>query len=217
VLGVNMKDPISVSGELAYSDIEIKEGEFLKEAYSRNPQMMLKLLGVDLNKWAIEYARAGWLPQVTANANYMYRTDNLNNMINPRHDLWSVGVTASIALFDGFATKAKVDEAKAKYAQAGLQKEDIMDQLVVDIRKACVGLQQAIALIIAEKDSIVEAEEVLRLAKVRYANGVGINLDIFDAEVSLAQVQQALAQGVYDFIMARAQLDRTMGIQYAEN
>ena len=41
-----------------------------------------------------------------------------------------------------------------------------------------------------------------------------MNLDVFDAEVALAQVQQSLAQGTYDYIMARAQLDRTTGRQY---
>ena len=215
-LGANMKDPVRVKGELAHTEIPIKEEEFLQEAYRNNPQMILKLLGVDLNKWAIELARAGWLPQVNASGNYMYRTDNLNDMVNPRHNLWSVGVTASIALFDGFATKAKVDEAKAKYTQAGLQKEDIMDQLVVDIKTACVNLKQAKAIIDAEKDSVGEAEEALRLSRVRYENGVGINLDIFDAEVSLAQIQQALAQGVYDYIMAKAQLDKTTGRQFSE-
>ena len=51
----------------------------------------------------------------------------------------------------------------------------------------------------------------MRLSEVRYTNGVGINLDVFDAQVALAQVEQALAQGRYDYIMAHAQLDKTMG------
>ena len=76
--------------------------------------MIMKLLGVDLNKWAIEFAKAGWLPQVTANANYNYRSNDIQYMVNPRFDNWSATVTASINIFDGFSTKAKVDEAKAK-------------------------------------------------------------------------------------------------------
>jgi outer membrane protein TolC len=213
-LGVNMKDPVRISGELEFEEIEIKEDDFLTEAYSHNPQMILKLLGVDLKKWSIELAKAGWLPQVNAYAGYTYESNNVDDMFNPRHNLWNVGVQASIAIFDGFATKALVDAAKARYAQAALQKENIRDQLVVDIRSACVDLKQAKAIIESQRSSIVEAEESLRLSKVRFENGVGINLDVFDAEVALAQVQQSLAQGTYDYIMARAQLDRTTGRQY---
>lgn len=211
LLSLNMKDPIRIEGELEHSLIDIKEDDFLQDAYKRNPQMILKLLGIDINKWAIEFARAGWLPQITANAGYNYRSDDVGDMLNPRHDNWKVGISASIALFDGFSTKAKVDEAKARYNEATLKKEDIVDQIAVDIKSACLDLIKAKAVIDSQKESIIDAKEYLRLSEVRFDNGVGINLDIFDAQVALAQVEQNLAQGIYDYIMARAQLDRTMG------
>ena len=211
LLSIDMRENIKADGKLNYTLIEIKEDGFLREAYRRNPQMILKLLGVSLNKWAIEFAKSGWLPQVSANASYAYSSNDLGDMINPRHDNWAVGVRASIALFDGFATKAKVDEAKARYNQANLQKEDTVEQIALDIKNACIDLRNAKAIIDSQADSIVEAKEALRLSEVRYVNGVGINLDIFDAEVALAQVEQALAQGIYDYIVASAELDRAMG------
>lgn len=216
LLSLNMRDKIDVKGDLAYNPVEIKEDEFLQTAYQNKPEMILKLLGIDINKWGIEYAKAGWLPQVSANAGYTYRSNDVGNMFNPRHDNWTAGVTASIALFDGFATKAKVDEAKARYNQAILKKEDIIDQIAVDVTTACLNMKEAESVILAERDSIDEAKESLRLAEVRYNNGVGINLDIFDAQVALAQVEQSLAQGIYDYIMAKAQLDRTMGREFVK-
>jgi len=214
LLVLDLRDPIMLDGELAYKKIGIMEDEFLGEAYRKRPEMIIKLLGIDLNKWAIRYAEAGWLPLVNANANYMYRTDNLNNMINPEHNLWAVGVTATMPLFDGFATKAKVDEARARYNQARLKKDDFVDVLAVDVRSACLDLRKAYALIDAQTDSLGEAAEALRLSEVRYVNGVGINLDVFDSEVSLAQVRQSLAQATYDSIMAKAQIDRLRGREY---
>jgi len=211
LLVIGMKETVRIDGQLDYAPVDINEDEFLKEAYARSPQMILKLLGIDMNKWAIEFAKAGWLPQISANAGYSYRADDLSDIINARHDNWNIGIKASIALFDGFATKAKVDEARARYNQAALRKDDIIDQIAVDIKNASLNLREAKTVIDAEKDSIVEAKEALRLSEVRYNNGVGINLDVFDAQVGLAQVEQSLAQGVYDYIMSCAQLDRTMG------
>lgn len=214
LLVIDLLDPIMLDGKLAWKEVPVKEAEFLTEAYRNRPEMIMKLLGVDLNKWGIEYARAGWLPQVTANANYTYRSNNIEYMVNPRFDNWSATITASIALFDGFSTKAKVDEARAKYRQARLLKDDYVDQLAVEVTSACLDLKKAGALIEAQADSVDEAREALRLSEVRYTNGVGINLDVFDAEVSLAQVEESLAQGVYDYIMAKAQLDRLRGREY---
>ncbi len=216
LLVIKMSEPIAIEGSLDYKLIEIDEEAFLSEAYSQNPQMILKLLGIDINKWAIEYAKAGWLPQVSATANYTFQSDDAATMINSRHSLWNLGVQASIAIFDGFATKAKVDQARAQYDQARLAKEDISDQIALDIKQACLNLKESKTIIDSQKESIGEAKEALRLANVRFDNGVGINLDVIDAETSLAQVEQNLAQGIYDYLMAAAQLNRVMGRQYSE-
>ncbi len=215
LLVIRMSESIAIDGKLGYKLIEIEEGKFLLEAYNRNPQMILKLLGIDVNKWAIEYAKAGWLPQISAGVNYTFESDNAAVLINPRQSLWNVGVQASIALFDGFATKAKVDQAKAQYNQARLAKEDVSDQIAVDIKQACLSLKESKTVIDSQRDSIVEAVEALRLANVRFDNGVGINLDVLDAQTSLAQIEQNLAQGIYDYLMAKAQVNRVMGRQYS--
>ena len=217
LLVLKLSENINVMGDLKPNEIIIKESDFLQESYSKNPQMILKLLGIDINRWAIEYAKSGWLPQVSASAGGSYTSDNLSEMIKSRQSLWNIGVKASIAVFDGFATKAKVDEAKAKYNQAALQKDDIIDQIAVDIKSACLDLTKSKTIIDTQRAAIVEAGEALRLSEVRYNNGVGINLDIFDSQVALAQVEQSLAQGIYDYIMARSQLDLTMGREFSEN
>jgi len=192
----------------------MKEDGFLQEAYARNPLMILKLLGIDLNKWGIEFAKAGWLPQVSASAGYNAKSNDIGRMINPRHDNWNVGFKASIALFDGFATKAKVDQAKALYNQSYLTKEDFVEQLAVNVKNACLNMTEAKAIVVAERESIVEAREALRLSEVKFNNGVGTNLDVLDSQVALAQVEQALAQGMYDYIVAKAALDQAMGREF---
>jgi len=216
LLALKMTDPVTIEGLLDYTLIDVKEEAFLSEAYTRNPQMILKVLGIDINKWAIEYAKAGWLPKVDATAGYNFQSDDVSNMLNAKHSLWNVGLQASIAIFDGFATKAKVDQARAMYNQARIAKDDISDQIALDIKQACLNLKESKTVIDSQKDSVGEAAEALRLANVRFDNGVGINLDVLDAQTSLAQVEQNLAQGIYDYLMAAAQLNRVMGRQYSE-
>jgi len=94
-----------------------------------------------------------------------------------------------------------------------LSKENLEDQISVDIKQACLNLKEAQTIIDSQEDNIAEAKEALKISEVRYINGVGINLDVLDAEVSLAQVEQNLASGTYDYIMARASLARTMGLE----
>jgi len=211
ILGFKMQDTISLKDSFIYYPIEITESEFLKTAYLQKPEMMLMSLGVDMNRWSIEMAKAGHRPQVNAQLGTSYRSNDAGDMVNNRHNNWNAGISVSIPIFDGFSTKAKVDEAKARYAQAQLQKENLTEQIAVDIRKAVLDLQKAQSVINSQKDSIGEAKEALKISEVRYDNGEGTNLDVMDAQVSLSQVEKNMSEGIYDYIMAKAYLDRTMG------
>jgi len=211
LLGLKLDVVLTPKESLDYSSIEIKEAEFLKEAYLKNPEMNLKTLGIDLNKWNIQMAKAGWRPQINAAGSYYYRSNDIGDMLNSEHNNWQLGVGLTFPIFDAWSSKAKVDEAKAKYAQALLEKDDMHDQIAVGIRRSCLDLKQSEQIIMSQKDSVEEAREALRIANIRYDNGVGTNLDVLDAQTSLAQVQLNLSQGIYDYLMAEAYLDRTMG------
>jgi len=213
LLDIKLTEEVEISGALDTEYIDLKEEEFLSKAFANNPDIIAKLLGIKINKWAVEYAKAGWYPQITASFAYNYRSNDIGNMFNSRHDNWNMGVKASMNLFDGFETKAKVDMAKARYKEAKVSSDDVIDQVAVDIKNACLNMKEAKTVIDYEKESIDEAREALRLSEVRFNNGVGTNLDVFDSEVALAEVQQNLAQGVYDYIMAKAMLDKTIGLE----
>jgi len=203
--------PIETKEKLAYSFIKIDENEFLKNAYLERPEIKLKSLGVDIDKWGIQMAKSGYRPQIDILGGYSYRSNNLGNMFNEKQRNWNAGVTVNIPIFEGFSTKAKVDAARARYAQAKISQDNLADQIAVEIRKACLGLQESEAIIKSQKDNVEQAREALRIAEVSYANGVAINLDVLDAQVSLAQIQKNLAAGTYDYLMAQAYLDRSIG------
>ena len=214
LLGLKVQQRLLIKDNLTFAPFEIKEDEFLKSAYLNKPEMILKSLGIDMDKWGIKFAKAGWLPQVNASADYNFRSNNTANMFNNRHSNWNIGVSLSIPIFDGFATKAKVEAARAKYSQSLISKENVADQIAVSIRQDCLDLKQAAAIIKSQQDNLEDAKEALKIADVRFENGIGINLDVLDAQVALAQVKVNLAQGIYDYLVAQADLDRNMGKEY---
>jgi outer membrane protein TolC len=201
---------------LSYEPMEIRELAFLNEAYTNSPQMRLRVLGVDLKKWAIEQAKSGWYPNISATGNYTYTSDNVVDMINPRYDNWTAGISGTVAIFDGMSTKAKVDEARARYSQEILGKENVIEQIARDIKQGCLDLRESHAIILAQKDNLEEAKEALKISYISYDNGVGINLDVIDSQTALGQVEKNLVTGIYDYLVAQAYLDRTMGREYFE-
>jgi outer membrane protein TolC len=95
--------------------------------------------------------------------------------------------------------------------QSVIGKDNLADQVAVDVKQACLELKEASSIIKSQEDNLQDAREALEIAYVRYNNGVGINLDVLDAQVSLASVEKNLTEGIYDYIMAKAKLERLMG------
>lgn len=217
LLYLEMSDNLEAEGDLAYDPLDIREKAFLDEAYANNPFLKLNALGVDLKKWAIEQAKSGWYPNINANLNYLYRSDNLTNMFNTRHMNYLIGATGTVSIFDGMATKAKVDEAKALYSESVYNYENAVEQIAYNIKQQCLYLKEAHAIILAQKDNLEEAKEALKIAYIRFDNGVGINLDVIDSQTSLGQVETNLAQGIYNYLVAQASLDQLMGREYFDS
>lgn len=213
LLGIRMEEICVLTDSLEYVPLAVHEEIFLKQAYLNQPLMIMKALGVDVNKEGIIAAHAGWRPQADAVFNYEYKSDDVSNMVNARHRNWNIGFQVTVPLFDGFTAKAKVDQAKARYEQAVLEKEDFVQQIALDIRRACFDLTDAAAIIQSQTECIGEAKEALKIAYIRYANGIGTNLDVLDSQVTLSQIEKNLCEGIYDYLIAQAYLEKTMGKQ----
>jgi outer membrane protein TolC len=212
LLGLKMDDVIFLTDKLEYLTIKITEKEAVQMAALNNPEMLLQLLGVNMENLGIELAKASDRPQVSAGVSYGFHSNDVIDMFDDKHENWSAGVSVTIPIFDGFSSKSKVDEAKVRYAQSLLSKENLDDEIAVRVRRGMLDLKKAQALIDSQKDNIEEAKEALRISQVRYDNGEGTNLDVLEAQVSLGQVEKNYSEGIFDYLMAVAFLSRTLGV-----
>jgi len=211
ILGLSLADKVSLKDKLAYTFFAVNEKEFFDRAMLSNPELILQALGIDESRIGIELAKASGRPLVTAGAGLSFHSNDIGDMLDRRHENWSAGISMSVPVFDGFSTKAKVDEAKVRYAQTLLSKENLIDQIAVNVKRAVLDLAKAEALINSQKDSIAEAQEAWRISQVRYDNGEGTNLDVLDAQVSLSQVEKYYYDGIFDYVMAQAYLSKVLG------
>ncbi len=216
LVGLEPEVLVILQDKLTYSLVDLNEDNFLKIAYERNPQLVIARLDVDIGKDNISVAKAAGKPRINASFNYDYKSDDIENMFNSKHNNWNAGISIRFPLFDGFSAKARVDEAKARYTQAKLSKENLEESLALEVKKAVLNLVKARAIIESQQDSLEEAREAVKIAETRYNNGVGTNLEVLDAQVSLSQIETNLSQSIYDYVMGKAYLDKIMGISLLE-
>ncbi len=122
-----------------------------------------------------------------------------------------VGLSLNVPVFDGFQKKYKYQQAKynlEKLNNGIKQQENAID---LELSQANINLANAQTNLEIQKRNLDLAQEVVRVSKVKYRQGVGSNLEVTNAESSLKESQNNYYTALYDFIIAKVDLDKAQG------
>ena len=155
-------------------------------------------------------AKAGWYPSVSASVSKGLTNENLIN--HKLTDQWTAGISASWNIFDGGITRAQVNQADAALTRAKEEAAQTREQIQLEVQSAFLQLHAAEKNIGTTQAAVVLGEENYKIAQVRYAAGVGTNLDVMDASRKLTEARSNYFTALYNYNTAKASLDRYMGV-----
>jgi len=167
--------------------------------------------GMDRNIEALDgtvrAAKAQYYPQVDAFAHYDVDTEDFSD----GEDSWTVGVGASISIFDGFLKRSAVRSARGKLREAESQKRQLILGIEMEVKDSFLARSETAVRIDVLEDSVSSAGEALRIVAERYAEGLVLVTDLLDAEVALTNTRLRLVSARYDHMIATAALERAIG------
>lgn len=124
----------------------------------------------------------------------------------------SMAFTVSLPVFDGFRARGNIDLARAQARLAELDLAQEKERVRIEVAGARENLDRAKALYSARRQTVSEAEEAFQLASLRFARGLGTQLEVSDAQLALITAQMTEARAVYDLYLAAASLSRALGV-----
>ncbi len=203
--------PIRFTGQLTYQPQTWELPAALTNALARRPELQQaeKLAAVSTEE--IKVALAGYQPQVSIFGGYRVYDSTFGDDLSDTVDGWYAGARASWAIFDGMLTRGKVTQARAKRLQADLDVADTRRSIELEVRQAYSDYLQALELLQAQKKTVEQAEESLRLAEARFRAGTGTQLDVLSAQTALTDARTNEIQALYDYNVAVATLERATG------
>lgn len=123
-----------------------------------------------------------------------------------------VGLRFSIPIFQGFGRDARIDQRRAQVRQAQANTSLGVDVAESQVRTLVEAAQEARLRASAQKLAVTQARRGFEIARAQYSEGLGSHLELTDSEVALRQSEFNYAQAVYDYLVARAQLDEAIGM-----
>ena len=94
-----------------------------------------------------------------------------------------------------------------------LQQKDYEDLIALEIKQDWQNWHHAKENYQVQSQNIKMAERSLELAQVRYDNQVGIQLEVFDARITLSGIQLQYLQAVYEVIVKQLKLQKSVGMK----
>ena len=206
-LGLKHEDTVSIDGQLVFELKSVKVDQAITTALERRPELRQIGLQEKIGEAGVKIAKAGNKPKVSTFGNY-----NFNDSDSQAFDTsWSVGVMVSVPIFDGLATRARVNQARANLDQIRTNKDQLLDGIKLEVKSAVFDLDAAHQLIKAQEGIVEQAAEGLRIANVQHEAGLITGVELTDVELSHTQAQVNHLQAIHDYIIAVARLERAIG------
>ena len=196
--------------QLTYNKYNLSLESCTAYALDNRPDVAAADYAVKRAESAKKAAKAGYRPTVNAVA-----TKNIASTREFHQDLneqWTAGLSATWNIFDGGITSAQVHEAEAALARAKETAAQTREAAQLDVQTEFLNLRAAEKNIATTQVAVTRAEEDYKIAQVRYAAGVGTNLDVMDAEEKLMAAKTNYFSALYEYNTAKVSLDKAMGI-----
>lgn len=133
--------------------------------------------------------------------------------VNPGNSngTFHVAGTLTVPIFQGGRVHADTLEAEATLRQARARLEDLRGQIDNDVRTALLDLNAAADQVQVARSTVDLAEQTLTQAQDRFSAGVSDNLEVVQAQESVASAHEAYISSLYAHNLAKVELARALG------
>jgi outer membrane protein len=132
---------------------------------------------------------------------------------DPRlHSTYSAGgVNVTIPILNGKLYSARHTEAELRAQAADRDVDDLAVQVSEQVRVAWLEANTAFRRLEVTARLVAQAEQSLRLAQIRYDNGLGSIVELNQAQVSQVTAEIGASSAKYDYLTSRAALTFVTG------
>jgi len=220
LLKFQMGMPIETNLELKdkLEDVKLDEtvGEALRTdtaSYHNRIEFNLYETQLKLNQLDVQRRKSQFLPTLSAVGNYTstYQNNSFGPLYGMQFPSSFIGLKLTVPIFNGFQRKYQLKEAQVVVQQTQNNIENLKNGLNLQTNSARISYINGLQSLHNQKRSREVAQEVLRVTRIKYQQGVGSSVEVTQAETALVAADDKYIQGLYDALISKVDLDRAYG------
>ncbi len=215
-MGMDINADLALTDKL--DDVKFDVGQVVqpdKFDYSKRIEFGLMETQYKLAKIDLKRQRYAYLPIAFAygslSGNAQRNEFDIFDTKKPWFPTALIGGTVKMPIFTGLQRHQKIQQAKLSMQKADNNMNNIKRAIDLDLASSTVTLTNASSTLDNQKKNIKLAEDVVRVTKIKYEQGVGTNLELVTAETALKEAQTNYYNALYDAIIAKIDFDKANG------
>jgi outer membrane protein len=205
VLGVDLNTNYAFDGKMESGQLPRDLNAYQTEALARRPELADINAKIEMARQGVAIAKSGNKPTVALVAE-SHHYEPIND--EPSQ---TVGVIATMKLYDHGMVKHQIAEAEDTLKQAQTGKELLERGIKLEVEQAYRNVAVTFKTIEVARKNLATAQETLEVAQTRYKVGLSNSLERVDAEVGLTQAKTNYTQALSTYNITLAELDRAIG------
>lgn len=219
-MGMPLSEKITLSDQLSGADITgINSSSFAVDYAKRIEYSILNTQG-ELASLDIKNIKSGYLPSVSAVVSYGHNNgrDRLGDLFSSTWFNNSIlGLNIQIPIFDGLTKHYKLQQANITLDKVNINRDLLTQSIDLQVEQSYINLKNALETLETQRRNTELAEEIVRVSKIKYQEGVGSNIEVINAESSFKEAQTNYFAALYDVLIAKVDLSKARGELYVEN
>jgi len=210
LMGMESDVKVAVEGNL--KDYEMSM--FTRQAMPRPDNLtnnstlkQLELNALQL-KQTLKLQYTNFMPTLSASFQYMYNFKFKEYDWRPYS---TIGLNLSIPLFKG-SNFTQLKQTRIQMKQLEENRINTERQLTMQATGYLDNMAASTEQVVSNKEAVFQAEKGRTIAEKRYEVGKGTILELNSSEVALTEAQLTYNQSIYDYLVAKADLDLVLGI-----
>ena len=211
--------PVVLKDIIDYSPFEESLDYCLAEAEKNRFEIKVADMEVEIAQKELDLTKKDYYPSIDLQGNYFkygteWEVNGGNGIYDPEG--WNIQAVAKWNFWEWGRTSYGVKEKHSRLSQAQLNKDEIIDNINMEVKNAYLRTQEAERAIKTVKTAIEQAEENYRINQERYKEQISTQTDVLIAQTLLSRTMTNYYNALYAFKISKATLYRAIGREVIE-
>jgi outer membrane protein len=209
--------PSDQSLSVAYDSLKMAEESWMDTTYRvdyhNRIEYQLLLTRLSLQKSSVDYYKLGFLPSLSAYANYsmIYQNDILKDLYNRDFPNSSIGLKLAFPIFEGTRRVQQMKRASLQYREMALDTVSMKSRMNTEYVQSMASYKSNLKAFLAAQANSKIAGEVYNTVKNQYDQGIKAYLEVIVSETDLRTSRINELNALYRLLSSKLDVEYALG------